>query len=80
MNIDIFYDTPNGIRLFRAIGELYYTEHGVYPKTMTELPDYINRIGYKCHPVNVKPPIVDFERCGITIDQETAIALLLKYT
>lgn len=79
MKIDIFYDSSIGMKLFINIGKLYFKEHGVFPKTNTELPAYIEKLGYPCQFVNVKPPVSNIEKNGISVDEETATALVLRF-
>lgn len=79
MKMDIFYDTPTGMRLFSKIGGMYYGIHGIYPRVTDELPNYISELGYDCSYVTIKPPIVNRQRVGITLDMDTATALVLRY-
>jgi hypothetical protein len=79
VKVDIFFDTPIGVRLFRVIGRMYFMENGHYPTTLCELPAYINQLGFKCSPQNIKPPIAPIERCGITLEEEVATALVLRF-
>lgn len=75
-----WFDTPFGISIFRFVGDLYYRSHGVYPKTLTELPEFVTSdMGVNAFPANIKPPEVPRERCGIAFEDEDATAFLLKY-
>jgi hypothetical protein len=73
-----FYKYP-GIKIFFNVGNEYKKLHGVFPTTATELPNYLREVGFDVCVANEKPPAVQRERIGLTMEDDVATALVLKY-
>jgi hypothetical protein len=74
-----WFDEPIGIKIFRKVGDEYYKIHGAYPRTLTELPDFLNYLGFIVEAANIGPPDNQYERKGILMSEEIATALILRF-
>ena len=87
--ITVWYCYGIGIQLFFNISCDYFNQFKVYPKVSTELPEFLNKLGYRVIPVHVcrskKWPDDDLtgakepERLGLIMSKNTATVLMLKY-
>lgn len=75
--ITFWFDTHMGIKIFNKMGTLYHNRYGAYPTTLVELPKFINDLGYEVFPVHAEPPSTKYEKCGLTMEDHVATALIL---
>ena len=73
MNITFWYSEGAGVKIFNNTTRAYFKEHGVYPVVDTQLPAFLNSLGYACRAA------IGMGRRGITMTQEDAIVFKLKW-
>ncbi len=81
----ILFNNARGRLVFYNIGAAYFKIHKVYPKTYTELPAFVNSLGYACGAVSTKvlarignkEGLVEAK--GIEVADEDSVAFILRF-
>lgn len=74
-----------GMKIFHNTTYAYFKIHSVYPTIHKELPEFLTSIGYPCKydTTYVFRQVIDedlmVEALGLTMDDETATALILRF-
>lgn len=77
----IWFSNGRGIAIFNAVGNEYYKVHGVYPNVHYEMIEFLGKLGYECEYVikNYSESKYGIAEKGIRMDEQTAMALILRF-
>ncbi len=77
----ITFENVLGRKVFRTTTDAYHSIHGVYPKVLTELPEFLTSVGYPCTGVMGMgyKDIGLYQQPGLEMEDEDATAFILKW-